>query len=70
MPLTHQEKIIQEVIGAFLYYGRAVDPTMLTLLSAIASAQAKPMEDTMMSCNQFLNYTATHQDAIITYKKK
>jgi hypothetical protein len=32
-----KKKYIQEVIGTFLYYGRAVDSTMLTALSAIAS---------------------------------
>jgi hypothetical protein len=56
-------------MGVFLYYGRAVDSTMLTALSAIASAQAEPTEDTMTLCKQFLDYAATHQDAIITYKK-
>ncbi len=38
-------------------------------LSAIASAQAEPTEETMTRCKQFLDYAATHQDAIITYKK-
>jgi hypothetical protein len=42
---------------------------MLTALSAIASAQAEPTENTMTRCKQFLDYAATHQDAIITYKK-
>ncbi len=56
------------MIGTFLYYGRAVDSTMLTALSAIASAQAKPTEETMTRCKQFLDYTATHQDAILAYK--
>jgi hypothetical protein len=69
MPLTSQEKIIQEVVGVFLYYGRTLDPTMLTALSAITSAQAEPTEDTMTRYKQILNYAATHQDAIITYKK-
>jgi hypothetical protein len=57
------------VIGIFLYYGWTIDPIMLTAISAIASAQAKPTEDTMTRCKQFLDYPATHQDAIITYKK-
>ncbi len=65
----NKKKFIQEVIGVFLCYGRAVDSTMLTALSAIASAQAKPTEDTMTLCKQFLNYAATHQDTIITYRK-
>ena len=37
-PATKEEKtFIQQVVGTFLYYGRAVDGTMLTALSAIAS---------------------------------
>ena len=63
-----KKKYIQEVIGTFLYYICAVDSTMLTALSAIASAQAKPTEETMTRCKQFLDYAATHQDAILTYK--
>ena len=64
-----EKKFIQEVMGVFLYYGRAVDATMLTTLSAIASAQSEPTEETMTRCRQFLDYAATHQDAIITYKR-
>ncbi len=63
-----RKKYIQEVIGVFLYYGWAVDSTMLTALSAIASAQAEPTEETMTCCKKFLDYAATHQDAIFTYK--
>ena len=43
-----EKKFIQQVIGVFLYYGCAVDSTMLTALSAITSAQAKPTEETML----------------------
>jgi hypothetical protein len=42
---------------------------MLTTLSAIASTQAEPTKDTMTRCKQFLEYAATHQDAIITYRR-
>ncbi len=62
-----KKKYIQEVIGAFLCYGRVVDSTMLTALSTIASAQAKPTEETMTCCKQFFDYAATHHDAILTY---
>ena len=41
------KKYIQQVIGTFLYYSRAVDSTMLTTLSSIASTQAEPTEETM-----------------------
>jgi len=56
------------LVGTFLYYCHAVDSTMLIALSAIASAQAEPSEETMTRCKQFLDYAATHQDAILTYK--
>ena len=59
---------IQHVTGTFLYYARAVDPTMLVALSAIASAQANPTIETMAKCKLFLDYAATHPDAIITYR--
>jgi hypothetical protein len=45
--LPTEKKFIQEVIGVFLYYSCVVDSTMLTALSAIASTQAKPTEETV-----------------------
>ncbi len=47
---------------------RAVDGTMLTPLSALASEQASPTELIMEKCLQFLDYAATQDDAILTYK--
>ena len=45
---TKEEKtFIQQVVGTFLYFGRAVDGTVLTALSAIGSEQASPTENTM-----------------------
>ena len=68
-PLDKEEKrYIQKVIGTFLYYARAVDGTMLPALSALASDQASPMEETLIKTKQFLDYAASHPDAIITYK--
>jgi hypothetical protein len=68
-PLAKDEKkYIQQIIGTFLYYGRAVDPTMLTSLSSMGSTQAESTEETMIKTHPFLDYVATHQDAIITYR--
>ena len=61
------KKYIQEVIGTFLYYARAVDATMLPALGTLATQQANPTENTMKKVKQFLDYAATHPDAIITY---
>ena len=60
------KKFVQEVTGTFLYYVRAVDITMFTALGSIATKQANPTERTMQKVKQFLDYAATHQNAIIT----
>ena len=69
-PLLSKEdkKYVQEVVGTFLYYARAVDCTMLPALSTIATQQANPTERTLAKVKQFLDYAATHPDAIITYR--
>jgi hypothetical protein len=62
------KKHIQQIVGSFLYYARAVDPTILMALSAIASQEALPTEDTRNCLNQFLDYMATHPDAKKRYR--
>jgi hypothetical protein len=70
-PLLNKEetKFVQAVVGTLLYYGRAVDSTILPSLSAIATEQAKPTQKTMEVIKQLLDYCATQEDAIITYRK-
>eukprot|EP00804_Cyclotella_cryptica_P015967 CCRYP_004129-RA/>CCRYP_004129-RA protein AED:0.18 eAED:0.18 QI:0/0/0/1/0/0/2/0/948 len=64
-PLNKQDKtFVQEVIGVFLYYARAVDCTMLTALSSLATQQANPTQ----TIHQFLDYAMTHQNAVVTYR--
>ncbi|MGL5935528.1 MAG: reverse transcriptase domain-containing protein, partial [Cetobacterium sp.] len=60
-------KRLQEVIGTFLFYGRAVDNTMLTALSTLASAQSAGTEQTMDALTQLLDYAATHPNAKVRY---
>jgi hypothetical protein len=62
------KKFIQEVTGVFIFLARAVDSTMLTPLSALASEQAAPTEKTMQDCLQFLDYAASQDEAIVTYR--
>ena len=64
-----KKRFIQQVTGKFLFYGRAVDSTMLTALSAIASQQSKPTEETMKIVKQFLDYCASQEDAVVTYRR-
>ena len=66
-PLSKADKkFVQEVVGVFLYYTRAVDLTMLAALGSLASEQASPTENTMKKVLVFLDYAATHPDAVVT----
>jgi hypothetical protein len=69
-PLVSEKdkKIVMQVTGVFLYYARAVDGTMLTALSALAAQQSNPTENTMQKCKQFLDYAATQEEAVLTYR--
>jgi hypothetical protein len=60
-----KEKLVQQIVGSFLYHARAVDPTILMALSKVSSQQAAAMENMMKCVNQFLNDMLTHPDAII-----
>ena len=59
---------VQKVTGKFNYYARAVDPTMLTPLSALAAQQSKPTANTMHKTQHFLDYSATQEPAVLTYR--
>jgi hypothetical protein len=61
-------KRVQDIVGTLLYYGRAVDPTLLTALSAIAARQTKGTKAVAAACQQLLDYVATHPNAGIRYK--
>ncbi len=56
-------------MGTLLYYTRAVDSTILTALSSLATEQAKKLQKMMEKVKQLLNYCASQEEAIITYNK-
>ncbi|KAL7488941.1 hypothetical protein ACHAW6_014541, partial [Cyclotella cf. meneghiniana] len=68
-PLVSEQdkKFIQKVCGKFLFLGRAVDSTLLTPISALASQSAQPTTDTMKQTQQLLDYLATQDEAVLTY---
>ena len=57
----HEIKRLQQIISS------AVDPTLLTALSELSSAQATATEATKRACHQFLDYCATHPTSTIRY---
>ena len=60
-PAAMQEEniYVQQVLGTFLYYARAVDCTMLMPLSAIASEQASPTKKTLEKVKHFFGYSSS-----------
>ena len=62
-----EQRRLQSIVGTFLYYGRAVDPTVLTALNDIATMQAKPTLSTLQQSNMLLDYLATYPDAKIRF---
>ena len=65
---TEAIKRVQDIVGTLLYYGRAVDPTLLTALSSIAARQSNGTVAITEACQQLLDYVATHPNAGIRYK--
>lgn len=58
---------VQSVSGTFLYYGRAIDSTILAALNEISNNQAKPTILTGQACDLLLDYLHTHPTAIIRF---
>ena len=61
-------KRIQAIIGALLYYGRAVDNKLIVALSDLASTQASATEPTTTNLSQLLDYLSTYPDDGILYR--
>ncbi len=69
-PLGNEEKKqIQKITGKFVWHGRGVDGTILTPLSAIAAKQLKPTINTTQWGQQIMDYLATQESAVLTYRK-
>ena len=67
-PMTPTEVTYKEkVTGKFLFYGRAIDNTMLHALNHIASS-AKTKYTLLQALKHFLDYAATNPDAKIMYR--
>eukprot|EP00804_Cyclotella_cryptica_P008215 CCRYP_015150-RB/>CCRYP_015150-RB protein AED:0.19 eAED:0.17 QI:0/0/0/1/0/0/2/0/720 len=67
-PLSKPDALfIKEVISVFLYYARAVDCTVLAALGSLAAQQANPTQLTLSHVKHFLDYAASHPDAMVTF---
>ena len=70
-PLVDEKKkrLVQQVVGSILYYGKGPDLTTLVALSTLASEQSKATEKTVSNMEWLLDYLATNPDAKIRYYK-
>jgi hypothetical protein len=58
---------VQQLMGKFLYYARAVDPTLIMPINVLASEQTKATSDTADKVIKLLNYCNTHPETKIRY---
>ena len=76
--MTHEEdtsppldeagiKRIQDIVGAVLFYGRAVNNKLLVTLNSIGTQQAVATESTSEAVNQMLDYLSTYPNDGIVY---
>ena len=68
-PLLNKKGIkrVQRIVGIFLYYGRAIDNTILPTLNEISASQAAPTENTNGKIKMLLDYLSTYSNAKIRY---
>ena len=60
-------KHIQDLVGTFEWYARAVCPTMSETMRSIASRQSKGTEKLEEELNKFLDYCAIHPNAGVRF---
>ena len=61
-------KHVQDIVGALLYYARAVHNKILVGLSTIGAQQAAATEQTVAAIDQILYYVSTYPNDGITYQ--
>jgi hypothetical protein len=62
------KKFIQEVCGVFLFLASGVNNGLLPAPSALVFQQANPTEQMLVLCKHFLDYMASQDKAVLTYK--
>ena len=67
-PLTEeQSSCIQYIVGTFVWYGAAFDPTLAASLSALETRKSKGTYNVQKESHQILDYLATYPNAAICY---
>lgn len=64
---AEETKLVQSIVGTFLYYGRALDGTILPALNTIGTQQAKPTKQTMKRCQRLMDSVNTYSNAFLRF---
>jgi hypothetical protein len=68
-PLNPDEiKLLQQIVGVYLYYARAVDPTMLTAVNHIASLLSTPTKQLLEYADRLIAYSAAYPNHKTVFK--
>eukprot|EP00957_Ditylum_brightwellii_P123901 9444600-Ditylum_brightwellii.AAC.1 len=57
----------QAIVGTFLYYGRAIDGTILPTINKISADQSKPTINTAKQSPMLMDYLATYPNAVLRF---
>jgi hypothetical protein len=63
----HDRQHLQSIVGILLYYGRALNYSVLPALNDIAKDQSKPTVKTMQKARRVLDYVATYPTAYLRF---
>ena len=61
------KKLIQSIVGKFLYYGRAIETPTLVALNDIGSQQSEPTQNTVKEANWLMDFLSWHPNGKIRY---
>ena len=61
------KKLVQKIVGTFLYYGRAVETPTLVSLNDISAQQASPTEKKIKETHWLMDFLAFHPNATIRF---
>jgi hypothetical protein len=64
---TKGTRLVQSKVGTFLYYGRAVEPTILVALNEIGIDQSKPTQNTVDQLDMLMDYLATYPNGALRF---
>ena len=59
--------MVQSIVGAFLYYGRAIDPSISPALNEISTQQSKPTKKTLDKTTMLMDYMSKYPNARMRY---